>query len=121
MSGIIIYIPQVIPTPPINPTSTLMPVKSGSTFVDSNIKNVVDDVIETQNALHDAIGLKLDFINNIYEIGDPLGLNINLDTINAILNINGATLSNTEIVSEKLLSVTINGVNYYIQLYTDVP
>jgi hypothetical protein len=44
MAGIIINIPQLI-----NPTNQIMPVRDGNVFVDSNIKNVVNQYIETKN------------------------------------------------------------------------
>ena len=122
MAGIIIYIPPVIPPPIINPTSEVMPVADGGNFVDSNIFNVVDDLLQTRNTITlDPKGLILDFVNNLYQLGDPLGLNINLDTTNYILNINGVTLPSVTVIADKLLPITIDGTQYYIQLYVEPP
>ena len=56
MAGIIIN----IPTPQlINPTSEFIPVNNAGLFVDSNIKNIVNDKIETKNVFDEIIGLKL--------------------------------------------------------------
>lgn len=119
MAGIIIYIPQA---PLINPTTEIVPVKSATTFVDSNIKNIVDDIVITQNTItQDPAGIKLDFINESYELGDPFGININIDNYNGILNINGIPLITPIITPDKTLPVTIDGLQYYIQLYLPTP
>lgn len=120
MSGIIIYIPPIIPPPLINPTSEIMPVNNVGVFVDSNIKNVIDQKVETLNALDDQIGLKLDFTNNIYEIGDPLGLNIKLETAPNELSINGALTSTPVVTPDKFLKIINNGDVYYIQLNVEL-
>jgi hypothetical protein len=120
MSGIIIYIPPIIPTPPINPTSTLMPVKSGSTFIDSNIKNVEDEYIVTLNSINAEIGLKLDFINNIYSLGNVSGLGIRLDTNNNELSINGNITSQPIVAPSKYLKILNNGDVYYILLNVEL-
>jgi hypothetical protein len=117
MAGIIIYIPQA---PLINPTSEIMPVNNSGAFVDSNIKNVIGQKIETLNGLFDQIGLKLDFTNNIYEIGDPLGLNIKLDTGPNELSINGVLTSTPAVVPDKFLKILNNGDVYYIQLNVEL-
>jgi hypothetical protein len=122
MAGIIIYIPPVTPPPIINPTSEVIPVADGGNFVDSNINNYVDNLLQTRNTITlDPKGLILDFVNNLYQLGDPLGLNINLDTTNFILNINGVTLPSVTVIADKLLPVTIDGTQYYIQLYVEPP
>ena len=121
MAGIIIYIPQSsgITT---NPTTQIMPVNDNGLFIDSNIKNVLDEYLQTQNTITlDPKGIILDFLNNLYQLGDPFGLNINLDTQNNILNINGADLSTPIIVPDKTLPVTFDGTQYYIQLYLPAP
>lgn len=117
MAGIIINIPtQQL----INPTNQILPVRDGNIFVDSNFKNVIDERIESQNALDDQIGLKLDFTNNIYEIGDPLGLNIRLDTAPNELNINGDLTSTPVVTPDKFLKIINNGYVYYIQLNVEL-
>jgi hypothetical protein len=117
MAGIIIN----IPTPQlINPTNQIMPVRDGNVFVDSNFKNVVDEKIESQNALDDQIGLQLDFVNNIYTIGDPLGLSIKLETGPLELSINGVILSNPIVTPDKMLKINHDGNQYFIQLYVEV-
>jgi hypothetical protein len=115
MAGIIINVPQLI-----NPTNQIMPVRDGNIFVNSNFKNVVDERIESQNALDDQIGLKLDFVNNIYTIGDPLGLNIKLETGPLELSINGVILSNPTVTPDKMLKIYHEGNQYFIQLYVEV-
>lgn len=117
MAGIIIYIPQA---PQINPTSEIMPVNNSGAFVDSNIKNVIDQRVETQNSFDDQIGLKLDFINNIYEVGDPNGLNIKLNTGPNELSINGDVTFTRAVVPDKLLKILSNGDVYYIQLNVEL-
>jgi hypothetical protein len=119
MAGIIIN----IPTPQlINPTNQIMPVRDGNVFVDSNIFNVVNDLLQTRNTITlDPKGIMLDFINNLYQLGDPFGLNINLDTQNNIININGGDLGTITVVSDKTLPITIDGTQYYIQLYVEPP
>jgi hypothetical protein len=119
MAGIIIYIPPVIPTPPINPTSTLMPVKSGSTFVDSNIKNVVDEYIETKNSLNEFIGLRVNFFDNTSTLG-------NLTTCNIAVSADEVSM-NGNLVSEplvafgnKYLKIVNNGDVYYIPLSIEI-
>lgn len=115
MAGIIIYIPQA---PLINPTSEIVPVKSAVTFVDSNIKNIVDDIVITQNTItQDPAGIKLDFTNELYELGDPFGININIDNYNGILNINGVAPTPATVTIDKVFPVTIGGIQYYLQLY----
>jgi hypothetical protein len=122
MAGIIIYIPPIIPPPPINPTTEIMPVNNAGSFVDSNIKNIVNDYLQTESTITlDPKGLILDFVNNLYKLGDPFGLNINLDTQNNIININGADLGNLTLVADKTLPITIDGTQYYIQLYVEPP
>lgn len=117
MAGIIIYIPQA---PLINPTSEIMPVNNAGAFVDSNVKNVIDQKLETLNSLDDQIGLKLDFTNNIYEIGDPFGLNIKLETGPNELSINGDVTSTPVVVADKFLKISNNGNVYYIQLNVEL-
>ena len=121
MSGIIIYIPP-IPTPPIiNPTSEVMPVADGGNFIDSNIFNFVNNLLQTRNTITlDPKGLMLDFDNDLYEIGDPLGLNINLDTVNNIININGDVTSTPTVIPDKFLKILNNGDVYYIQLNVEL-
>ena len=115
MAGIIINIPQA---PLINPTTQIVPVKSAATFVDSNIKNIVDDIVITQNTItQDPAGIKLDFINELYELGDSNGANISLDNFNGIMNINGIGPTPATVTIDKVLPVTIDGVQYYLQLY----
>jgi hypothetical protein len=122
MSGIIIYIPPVQPPPIINPTSEVMPVADGGTFVDSNIFNFVDNLLQTRNTVTlDPKGLNLDFDNNLYEIGDPLGLNINLDTGNNVININGDVVSTPTVIADKFLKIVNNGDEFYLQLYVIPP
>jgi hypothetical protein len=119
MAGIIIYIP---PTSQINPTTEIMPVNNVGSFVDSNVKNIINDILQTQSTITlDPKGIILDFVNNLYQLGDPFGLNINLDTQNNIININGADLGNTTIVLDKTLPITIDGIQYYIQLFVEPP
>jgi len=114
MAGIIIN----IPTPQlINPTSEFIPVNNAGLFVDSNIKNIVNDKIETKNVFNDIIGLRLDFINNEYIIGDPLSTNFIVDTINQTVAINGVTLPSLTVTLDKILPIKINGNQYYIQLF----
>jgi hypothetical protein len=120
MSGIIINIPPIIPTPPINATSTIMPVKDVDTFIDSNIKNVVNQYIATINDLNDEIGLKLDFFNNIYSLGKLTGLSISLDTNNNELSINGDILSTPVVAPEKMMKIIHNGDVYFLQLYIEL-
>jgi hypothetical protein len=120
MSGIIIYIPPVIPTPPINPTNEFVPVKSGSTFVDSNIKNVVDEYLQTKIS-GNIIGLNLDFINSKFCLGNPTGVNFCANDGTGIIEISGVTLSEPLVIAEKLMYTEINGSEYYIQLYKVAP
>jgi hypothetical protein len=120
MSGIIIYIPPIIPTPPINATSTIMPVKSGSTFVDSNIKNVVDEYLKTIIS-GNTIGLDLDFVNNKFCLGNPTGVNFCANDGTGVIEISGVTLSEPLVVAEKLMYTEINSSQYYIQLYKLAP
>lgn len=118
MSGIIIYIPPVPQPPIINPTSEVVPLADGGTFVDSNIYNYVDNLLQTRsNITLDPKGIILDFVNNLWQLGEPFGINIVLDSSGNILNINGITLSNPIVAPEKMLPVTIDGQQYYIQLY----
>lgn len=117
MAGIIINIPQIY----TNPTTQLMPVNDTGSFVDSNIKNVVDDLVITQNTQTlDPAGIKLDFTNELYELGDPFGVNISLDNFNGVLNINGIGPSPVPVAPDKLMPVTIDGFQYYIQLYVAI-
>ncbi len=117
MAGIIINIPtQQL----INPTNQIMPVRDGNVFADSNFKNVVDERIESQNGLDDQIGLQLDFVNNIYTLGDPLGLSIKLETGPLELSINGVILSNPSVAPDKMLKINHDGNQYYIQLYVEI-
>jgi hypothetical protein len=116
MSGIIIYIPPV-PQPPINPTDNLMPVRSSSTFVDSNIKNVVDDYIQTQNNItNDPKGLNIDFVNDSYSLGNPNSCNFTINSNVQQIQIIGDVISEPVVVPNKLLNLQINGVEYFIQL-----
>ena len=115
MSGIIIYIP---PAKLINPTSEIVPVNSAGTFIDSNIKNIANDIVVTQDTITlDPKGIKLDFINELYELGDPYGVNISLDNFNGIMNINGIGPTPATVTIDKVLPITIDGVQYYLQLY----
>jgi hypothetical protein len=114
MAGIIIN----IPTPQlINPTSEFIPVNNAGLFVDSNIKNIVNDKIETKNVFDEIVGLRLDFINNEYIIGDPISTNFIVDTINQTIAINGITLPTATYTLDKILPIKVNGTQYYIQLF----
>jgi hypothetical protein len=118
MAGIIFNTP---PIKIINPTSEIMPVNNAGLFVDSNIKNVVDDIVITQNTISlDPAGIKLDFTNELYQLGDPFGVNIVLDNFNGVLNINGIGPSPVPVVSDKLIPITLDGFQYYIQLYVSI-
>jgi hypothetical protein len=118
MSGIIIYIPPIIPTPPINPTSEFLPVNyGGNSFIDSNLKNVVNTYIQTENITSGQInGLKIDFVNNTASIGDPNGVNLTIDSVNDKIDIVGSVTTSIAVVPDTLLKITINNIPYYIQL-----
>ena len=122
MSGIIIYIPPAPEPPIINPTSEVIPVADGGNFIDSNINNYPDNLLQTRSTITlDPKGIILDFVNNLWQLGDPYGINIVLNSNSNILNINGATLDTPTVFAEKLLPVTIDGQQYYIQLYLPTP
>jgi hypothetical protein len=117
MSGIIIN----IPTPKlINPTNQIMPVRDGNIFVDSNIKNVVDQYIETKNAVDQITGLRLDFNNNTFTLGDYAGLSISINTTTNEINFNGNIFVPVTVVPDKLIKIVNNGDVYYLQSYVEV-
>ena len=117
MAGIIIN----IPTPQlINPTSEFIPVNNASLFVDSNIKNIVNDKIETIDTFGSPMGLKLDFINNEYIIGDPISTNFIVDTTNQTIAINGIILPSLTVTLDKILPIKVGGNQYYIQLFVEL-
>lgn len=123
MSGIIIYIPPVPQPPIINPTSEVVPVADGGNFIDSNINNYVDNLLQTRSTITlDPKGIILDFVNNLWQLGDPFGINITLDSNTNIININGlGTFPSISVIADKVMPITIDGTQYYIQLYLETP
>lgn len=117
MSGIIINIPPIIPTPPINPTSEFIPVnQGGNSFIDSNLKNVVDTFLQTEQTNGSIKGVKVDFVNNISSLGDSNGVNFIVDSVNEKVEITGNVTTSISIIPDTQLKITINNVQYYIQL-----
>jgi hypothetical protein len=118
MSGIIIYIPPIIPTPPINATTTILPVKDTDTFIDSNIKNVVNQYIETINDLGNFIGLRINFFDNTTTIGNLTTCNIAVSADE--ISMNGNLTSTPVVAPDKFLKIVNNGDTYYIQLNVEL-
>jgi hypothetical protein len=117
MSGIIINIPPIIPTPPINPTNDYVPVRQNATsFIDSNIKNVFDNNLTTEIG-GNVIGLNFDFGAGEFCFGNPVGTNFCVDDYNGQIEINGVLVTTPIVSPEKLMYIKINGFDYYIQLY----
>jgi hypothetical protein len=121
MSGIIYNVPPIIPTPPINATSTIMPVKDVDTFIDSNIKNVVNQYIETINDLGNFIGLRINFFDNTTTIGNLTNCNIVVDANGGgEISLNGNLTSTPTVAPDKFLRISNNGDVYYIQLNVEI-
>lgn len=116
MAGIIINNPPIIPPQLINPTSTIMPVNYIGTFIDSNIKNLVDDIIETEVGGF-PMGVNLDFTNQNFGIGNPATTTLNVNGGLGQIEIDGVLTTTPVVVADKLMYVKINGLDYYIQLY----
>jgi hypothetical protein len=121
MAGIIINIPPIIPIPPINPTSSLMPVRDGDTFVDSNFVNIIDDNLRSE-VLGDEKGLKLDFTNDSYAIGNPNSLQVTFNAnVQQIQIIGDVIADGITVIPDKFLNLQIQGAEYYILLNVIAP